>query len=472
MKVTFVYPSVGYAGLVKPPDGSHILYIHHGISYLSACAKEVGFETSLIDLRRISSWDEYRKRVFDEKPDILAVTMISPDFKIAMEAIRAAKEVKGDIIVVVGGMHPTIAPAELAEFAEIDYVVTGEGEISFIELLNDVKAGKKGHKVIQGKRADVDNLPYIDRHLFDCLEYPFDSFLQLPFFTIMAGRGCSYNCKFCAPASKLVHGKGTRRRSVKSVMEELKMLKAKYGMRSFMFHDDCFTEDKEWVREFCSSYKQAKFTEDFICQTRADIICRHPDMIKRLVETGLKMAMIGFESGNDRVLKFIGKGVTARQNIEAARICRRNGIRIWALHMYGLPTETNAEAMDTVNMIRRIKPYRASAAFFTPHPGSYLYDYCKANDISLLGEHDDYVSLPEEEDRPKIKGVDYAFMLKAAAMSKSLPMRSKLMTRIDRAFRCRRNRRFLRLFAELEKRYPDRHKLELLALIKEKYPDA
>jgi hypothetical protein len=57
-------------------------------------------------------------------------------------------------------------------------------------------------------------------------------------------------------------------------------------------------------------------------------------------------------------------------------------------------------------------------------------------------------------------------------MSKSLPMRSKLMTRIDRAFRCRRNRRFLRLFAELEKRYPDRHKLELLALIKEKYPDA
>lgn len=471
MKVTFIYPSIADSGFKTPSKDTLIRYIHHGVCYLSACAKSAGFETSLIDLRTLTGWDEFSAVIKSDPPRIAAVTIMSPDYSDAMKCIEIVKKISGDSKVIVGGIHPTIRPDEMAANPGIDHIVKGEGEISFIELLKNIRAGKAAPRVIEGLKADIENLPFIDRYLFDCLEYPFDSFLPLPFFTIMAGRGCSYNCKFCAPASKMVHGKGSRRRSVPSVIDEMKMLRGKYGMKSFMFHDDCFTEDKSWVSEFCVRYKEGGFKQPFICQTRSDIICKNPDMIKKLAGIGLKMALIGFESGNDRVLKFIGKAATLKQNLTAAKICKRNGIRVWALHMYGLPTETNKEAMDTVKMIRKIKPYRASAAFFTPHPGSYLYDYCKTNNLSLIDDHDDFVAVPEQ-DKPKIKGVDYDFLRNAAAESKALPLESRITMKIDRMFRQRKNRRFLRLFREIEAKNPKMHKLDILSLIKTNHPDA
>ena len=467
MKVTFVYPSLADSGFNTGGRDIALRYIHHGLCYLSACAKEAGFETTLVDLRMLSGWEEFSNKVKRHPPEIAAITMMSPDYSYAMKCVDILKGASKDTKVIVGGIHPTIRPDELAANNGIDHIVKGEGEIAFVELLKNIQAGKNSTRIIEGKAPDIEKLPLVDRYLFDCLEYPFDFFLPVPFFTIMAGRGCSYNCKFCAPASKMVHGKGARRRSVDSVIKELKALEDKYGMRSFMFHDDCFTEDKAWVTDFCSAYKKEGFKQDFICQTRADIICKHPDMIKMLAKSGLKMVMIGFESGSDRVLKFIGKGVTAKQNLEAAAICKRNGIRVWALHMYGLPTETNREAQDTVNMMKKIRPYRSSAAFFTPHPGSYLYDYCKANGLSLIDDHDDFVAVPEE-DKPKIRGVDYDFMRNAAIESKKLPLESILLMRIDKAFGCRRNRQFLRLFRRLEKEFPQMHKLDILSMIKSK----
>lgn len=471
MKVTFIYPSLADSSFRTPSKDILMRYIHHGICYLSACAKREGFETELLDLRTFSGWEEFELAVRKKTPIIAAVTLMSPDYSYAMKCVDIIKRAGRDSTVIVGGIHPTIRPDEMAANADIDYIVKGEAELSFVDLLKNIRDGNPSERVIEGKRADINNLPFIDRYLFDCLEYPFDSFLKLPFFTIMAGRGCSYNCKFCAPASKMVHGKGSRRRTVDSVIEELKLLRDKYDMGSFMFHDDCFTEDKGWVLEFCRRYRDAGFAQDFICQTRADIICRNPDMIKALAGCGLKMVMIGFESGNDRVLKFIGKGVTLKQNLKAAGICKSNGIRVWALHMYGLPTETNDEARDTVKMIKRIRPYRASAAFFTPHPGSYLYDYCRTNSLSLIEDHDDFVAVPEE-DKPKIKGIDYDFMRKAAVESKAMPLESRITMKLDRMFRQRINRRFLRLYRAMEKENPLMHKLDILGLIKDKYSNA
>lgn len=118
--------------------------------------------------------------------------------------------------------------------------------------------------------------------------------------------------------------------------------------------------------------------------------------------------------------------------------------------------------------MRKIRPYRSSAAFFTPHPGSYLYDYCKTNGLSLIDDHDDFVAVPEE-DKPKIKGIDYCFMRGAAVESKKLSFKSRLLMRIDKAFGCRKNRRFLRLFRRLEKESPEMHKLDILSMIKSKH---
>ncbi len=455
-------------GSFKDPSKDMLLRsIHHGLCYLSSSAKQAGFSTDLIELRLCAGWEEFREKVKREPIDVAAVTMMSPDHENAMRCIEIIKAARQETVVVVGGIHPTIMPEKLASSKGVDHVVRGEGEVTFVKLLKTLEEGGTPEKILQGETFSFDSLPYIDRYLFDGLESPWDFFLPMPFFTIMAGRGCSYNCKFCAPASKMVHGKGARRRSVKSVIDELRLLKGKYGMKSFLFHDDCFTENSEWVSEFCRTYKAEGFTQEFICQSRADIICKNPGMMKELARVGLRMALIGFESGNDRVLKFIGKGVTVKQNLDAAKICRANGIRIFANHMYGLPTETNEEAWDTAKMIRKIRPYRASAAFFTPHPGSYLYDYCKANDLSLIDDHDDMHRFPEV-DKAKIRGVDYDFMRRAASESKKLPFEVRVQMRIDRLFPNRRNRRFLRSFREFQKSHPGMHAMDILSTMKAK----
>jgi len=83
-----------------------------------------------------------------------------------------------------------------------------------------------------------------------------------------------------------------------------------------MFHDDCLTEDREWVIAFCQAYRAAGFTQPFFCQSRADIIVKNEDMVKMMAEAGLRGYLIGFESGSDRVLKFIRKGTKRQQNLD------------------------------------------------------------------------------------------------------------------------------------------------------------
>jgi len=176
-----------------------------------------------------------------------------------------------------------------------------------------------------------------------------------------------------------------------------------------MIHDDCLTEDTEWIYEFCRRYRE-EFQIPFACQTRADIVCKNENMIKEMRASGLYLFFIGFESGNQRVLNFLRKGTKVEHNYRAAEICKKYGIKIWANYMLGIPTETKAEIMDTVRMIQTIKPDHYSPAFFTPHPGSDLFDYCEEQGLSLIKNHDDYRRNATD---CKIKGIEYDFLYKA-----------------------------------------------------------
>lgn len=439
MKITFIFPGIAETGFAKKRRSIAYDWINHGLSYLSASAKRAGHEVSLIDLRELSGWDDVRDNLLELSPDVVGITMMSVDFDYAIGAAKVARKSLPKTKIVVGGPHPSIMPQELSQNSDIDHVVVGEGEISFIKLLDDIKAGKPREKVITGEHPDLDSLPFADRELFRFGEATIENFLEKPFVTIIAGRGCIYNCNFCQPAERMIFGRKVRRRSVSNVIAELRELRDRQDFQSLLFHDDCLTEDKKWITEFCGEYRKNRFAKPFVCQSRADIICRNEDMIRLMRKAGLAMLLIGFESGNDRILKMLRKGTTAEMNYKAARICRKHGIRIWANYMLGMPTETKEEVMDTVNMIRTIKPYRPSPAFFTPHPGSDLYDYCVKNDLLLIKSHSDYARSPKS---PKIKGIDYEFLQKALKASKE----RFLSVRLYRKFDFIRERRIKNLF--------------------------
>ena len=419
MRTTLIYPGIAGRGFDCLSQGMDAGWISHGLAYLSAAAKAQGFDVDLIDLRALKSWDHFREEFKQRDPDVVGLTMMSVDYNPVKQALAIIKEVKPETITVVGGPHVTLALEDSLRLPHVDYLVTREGEVTFPKLLQAIAEGRPPQeKVLWGEPPDLDAIPFPDRDLFlnewrkfgytlDSPEVPFVKELPPPFLTIIAGRGCIYNCSFCKPGEDLIFGRGVRRASPQTVIRELKELRDKYHFASFMFHDDCLTEARAWVEEFCRLYKAEGFTQPFFCQSRADIIVRHPDLVATMADAGLKGYFIGFESGNQRVLNFLRKGTKVEHNFRAAEICRQHGLAIWANYMLGIPTETEEEVMDTVNMIREIDPDYFSPAFFTPHPGTDLFDYVMEHDLSLIRDYDSYRRNPTE---PKIKGVDYEFL--------------------------------------------------------------
>lgn len=425
MHISLVYAGIAGKGFDSIGQGMDSGWISHGLAILSAVLKREGHQVDLLDLRSLHGWEHFREELLARRPDVCGLTMMSVDFNPVMQAVDVITEALPECHIVVGGPHPTLATAEVLPNENIDHVVIQEGEISFPQLLRDLEAGKERERLVVDEHPDLDSLPYADHDLFldewrrwgyeaESPEAPFVPELPPPFVTVIAGRGCIYNCAFCKPGESLIFGNRVRRRSVANVIGELKDLRERYAFNSFMFHDDCLTENPRWVREFCEAYQAEGFTQPFFCQSRADIIVKHEETVAAMAAVGLKGYFIGFESGSDRVLDFIGKGTTRAQNLEAARICRKYGIAIWANYMLGLPTETPDEVRETISMLKEIDPDYYSPAFFTPHPGSRLYDYCVENDLMLIRDHDEYARNPSG---PKIKGQDREFLLRALVES-------------------------------------------------------
>ncbi len=437
LQTTLIYAGIAGQGFKSLQHGMEAGWISHGLARLSAAAKAEGFSVDLIDLRALSDWDHFRAVLAERDPDVVAVTLMSVDYNPARKAVAIAKALSPELMTVLGGPHVTIALEDALEIPSVDYLVTREGEVTFPRLLQMIADGTPpSHRVLRGEPPDLDAIPFADRNLFlnewqkwgydlRSPEVPFVDELPAPFATIIAGRGCLYNCAFCKPGEDYLFGKLTRRRSVDNVIAELHELVDKYGIASFMFHDDCLTEDRPWVKAFTERYVAEGFDMPFFCQSRADIIVRHEDMVARMAAAGLRGYFIGFESGNDRVLDFIRKGTTVEQNLQAAHICRKYDIKIWANYMMGLPTETKEEVMDTVRMMKEIDPDYYSPAFFTPHPGTDLFTYAAEHDLSRITDYDSYRRNPTE---PKIKGQDYAFLKWAMAESQ----RRKLLNAFKR----------------------------------------
>ena len=413
MNVTLLFvgiAGVGWNSLGRYPRWPEANMIHHGLASLSACLKAAGHTVDLIDLRALHGWRHLRAEVRRRPSEVWGISIASPDLDVARRCIDLIRREKGDALIVAGGVHPTVAPDSLIDNPAIDHLVQGEGEIAFPALLESLARGEPSPRLIRGRPPDLDTLPFVDRDLFDVRAeldhsfYPGVLGLDPPLVTIIAGRGCTYNCSFCQPAERLLFGPVVRRRSVASVIAELKELRDRYAFRSLMIHDDCLLEDPAWVVDFARAYRAESFGQPFYCQGRADLICRHESALALLVEAGLRAISVGFESGSDRVLRLLRKGVTVEQNRRAAAICHRLGLRIFGNYMLGLPTETPDEMLGTACLVRDLDAAFSNVSLYAPSPGSDLYDWCRQR--GLLAE-DNPRGYYRNRAPGKVRGVDY-----------------------------------------------------------------
>lgn len=413
MKTLFVYPAISLTGFgQKNTSGSgEAQWINHGVGFLVTCARNAGFDVSFIDLRDLNNWQEFEDQVKNINPDVLALSVSYLDLKPSLTVMEKVRTINPKVKVVVGGILPSNSPDIVILNKDIDYIVLGEGEITFVDLLVALRGGKSFDRVTQGKVPNLDDLPFVDREIFDYrheLNCAFAPGQQLPVITMIAGRGCSFQCTYCQPAEKKVFPGRFRIRSPENVIAELKILRDKYSFNSITWWDDTFTIDRDWVFRFCDLCQKEGFSAGMDACSRADIICNNEDMVSRLASVGMKCFVIGFETGTQRILDFLKKGTTVEQNLKAAEICRRYGIKVYATVMLGLPTETKEDAKATMEMIKKAHPDIVNLFYFTPIPGTEIYEYCIKNNLML---RDDSLDISRTGDyRPKIKGIDYQYL--------------------------------------------------------------
>jgi len=411
MKVTLIYPGIGIIGFNSPDLSGEKKWINHGLALIGANLKKHGHEVDLIDMRDLQDWNHFIFEIKKRNPDFIGIGISYLDWKIADKCFQIIKEINPEIKTIAGGIFPSIFPDEVLKNKYIDYVIQGEGEIAMLDIING-NGIDFDRFIISEPIHNLDLLPFSDRELFDYrkeLSQDFSPSGRTPHITMISGRGCPYGCGYCQPAERMVFKGKYRMRSVPNVIQELIELR-RYNFQSITFWDDTFTANHDWVMEFCDAYKIAGFGQKIACCSRADIICNNESMIKRMSEIGVEYFVVGFETGTDRLLKFINKGVMLEQNYRAVEICRKYGIKVFGTFMLGLPTETKEESRATIDMIKKIQPNHGMVFYFNPIPGTHLFDYCAENKLIL---RDDPFNIERTSQySPKIKGIDYEYLNK------------------------------------------------------------
>ncbi|MFH1176157.1 MAG: radical SAM protein [Acidobacteriota bacterium] len=367
----------------------------HALTMLAAVLRRAGHRVVLADLRLLSGWHDYDQILARERPQFVCVTAHTVEIATALACCERAKKVLPDCITAAGGIHLTMFPEEAP--AAVDHVLRGEGEVSLPRLI----AGQPGWpRVSWGEPPDLDALPFEDRELYPDYarrtRFPLWS-LPAPTVDLLTGRGCPFGCRFCcgpgeqnlytqpSPSDPSRRIPSLRRRSVANVIAELEALSSRYQMRSAVFHDDQFLLAPRWVLDFCEALHRTGFVRRKLrwwAACRADVICRYPEVIAAMRRAGLKVISIGFESFNDAILDWLAKGTTCEQNFRAAEICHQLGLEIFANVMLGIPRPDGSWALaddrETLAAIEKIRPRYVSPSFFTPAPGSWLYDWWRS----------------------------------------------------------------------------------------------
>lgn len=203
LKVTLVYPGIAVIGFDSLGGQQHdTISINLGLAYISSYIKtNSSHSVTLIDLRDVKSWEQYEQQLKDKSPNVVGIYCNTVNVGNSLKSAEIAK--KHGMTVVMGGPHATLDPQSLLGTGLVDCVVVGEGEKSFLTILNDMDAGKKPPQIVQGEKVnDLDDLPFPDRDLYNMKRilggagiFPYPS----RYVGIVASRGCYYNCAFCQP---------------------------------------------------------------------------------------------------------------------------------------------------------------------------------------------------------------------------------------------------------------------------------
>lgn len=391
-RILFVYTSIRVA---------KSNYYSHGLGSIVAVLKQHEYNVKIFNL---FDFDEEEKKELSQfishfKPQIIGFTCVASQYRFIRGIADYIKKCFPHIIVVIGGVHPTLLPSLLLEAKGIDYLFRGEAEHTFLDFCTRFYEGgdvtevkglayvtSNGELILNETLPvdrDLDSLPEPDRESFKYEDIVKATGGQVDF---VFNRGCPYNCSFCSnQALAKVYGLErmiSRTRSVDLAIKEIIHVTQKYDAKLVWIHDEIMGVNKTWLMDFCREYKK-HIDIPFTCFQRANLV--DETKIAALKEAGCIRVNLGVESGNDFIRNYLmNRKMSKEQIIEAFRICDKFGMNTAAANIIGLPFETVDMIFDTIALNRIILPSISVVGIFYPYPGTKLAFLCK--ELGLIDE--------------------------------------------------------------------------------------
>jgi anaerobic magnesium-protoporphyrin IX monomethyl ester cyclase len=317
-------------------------------------------------------------------PAVIGITSMTSAYHNVEQTLQILRPAT-DATIVLGGPHATVYPERtLREQPAVDYLVSGEGEETLLDLL-DVLAGRREEEQVAGLCyrqggqpvcneprpliADLDALPIPARHLFELDRYPLFAPDGERMLTVLTSRGCPYNCSYCF---KGIVGRTYRQRSPENLVRELKVLIETYRIRNFYFIDDLFTLDVKRLDALLDLMMTESLDILWQCLARVDRVT--PELLNKMAAAGCREIHYGIESGNQAIIDRVGKRITLDQVRHAVSWTAAAGIRTKGYFMLGLPGDTEETMEQTIDFAASLDLDNAMFSLTTPFPGTRMWD--------------------------------------------------------------------------------------------------
>jgi len=371
---------------VDNPSHYYHLLSPYGLSLISSFLKQQGCDVTLLDAAgHHMKRDEIIEYVKQLNPAILGMTLITNHVSQTIPFLRDVKKALPALTTVVGGPHPSAEYRSLLQrHAEVDIAVIGEGEHTLLEIIGNLERGESLENVkgvsyrdsgairVNPPRemiTDLDSMPFADWESLPIDQYWYSWSVKKNYAGLSVSRGCPYACTFCAYYATL--GRKFRMRTPRSVIEEVKLLYDKFGVRNLYFTDSTLNVSNEWVREICEGLLALKRPLVWGCHVRADRLDR--ETIKLMKKAGCDRMFIGVESADNDVLRLMKKGETIEKIEEGIMKLHENGFYPDMGFILGMPGDTDASIMKTIDFAKRFKRNLVVFTLAAPFPGTELF---------------------------------------------------------------------------------------------------
>lgn len=390
--VILVYPKTGIEFRQNMP---------FSVLFIAAPLVAKGYDVQILDQRLFSKKDFFQRLNELMKKTVLCVgisAMTGPQIKYGLEVARMIREINSKLPIVWGGIHPTMLPENTIKHTLVDIVCRGEGEETFLELIEKLSNGKSIELVrgISYKDSNGEMFHNEDREFIDLAKLPplpykllaIHNYISKSEFgektiALFSSKGCPHECAYCY--NQFFNKGKCRFIPIANVLKDISFFKSEFNVDSFSLLDDNFFVNKKRVLEFCRELERNRLKIRWFADCTIVNLKRFDDSFLKIIHAaGLKQLFIGAESGCNRILEFIKKGHKSGDIIETNYRLKRYDIEPVYSFVIGFPTETIAETFQTISMIDKLikdnkKAIISFVSCWNPYPGTELFKFIESD---------------------------------------------------------------------------------------------